>query len=182
MEKSIEGSIDSTSSGDAEARPRQARLDTVPSADFLTTIVLGHDRQMQSQDALDVAIDLAERLRAHLHVVHAIDLDDAPIEPELLDWEEQTRQMLARERAAVAASLSAHSAGWSYHVGHGDPAQLLARVADAHDALMIIIGSRGEGLRASFGRLLTAPVSHRLIQHAKQPVLVVSHPVEPLDA
>lgn len=173
MNDGIGGSHGDTGFVGAEVEPRGTRLDTVASADSLAAIVLGHDSQPQSRAALEVAIDLADRLSAHLHIVHALDLADEPIDPDSSDWEEQTRRMLAKERTEVADALSSHTTGWTYHAGHGEAAHLLARVADEHDALMIVIGSRGEGIRASAGRLLSAPVSHRLIQHARQPVLVV---------
>jgi len=165
--------VDSASVALGSSRSPRALVDGATGASALTSIVLGHDRQPQSQAALAVAIDLACRLSAHLHVVHAIDLSDAPIDPDDADWEAQTKRALATERDEIAASLRGHATGWSYRVGHGDPARLLADTADESEALMIIIGSRGEGLRASVGRLGSAPVSHRLIQHAKQPVLVV---------
>lgn len=168
-----ETTFDNASDALGGSRSPRVLVDGVTEASALTSIVVGHDRQPQSQAALVVAIDLARRLSAHLHVVHAIDLADAPIDPDSADWEAQTKKALANERDEIAASLRDHATGWSYRVGHGDPARLLADTADESDALMIIIGSRGEGLRASVGRLGSAPVSHRLIQHAKQPVLVV---------
>lgn len=143
----------------------------------LASLVVGHDRQGESRDAIDVAIGLATRLSAHLHVVHAVNLSDYPVDPELDDWGERANETLAEERVEVAKALSDHAFGWTYHGGHGDPAKLLMNVADEHDALMIIVGSRGEGWRLILERLLDPPVSHRLIQHAHRPVLVVSHPL-----
>ena len=168
-----ESTVDDRATALRSSQSRQALVGGVAGASALTSIVLGHDRQPQSRAALAVAIDLACRLSAHLHVVHAIDLGDAPIDPDSAYWEADINKALANERDEIAASLRDHATGWSYRVGHGDPARLLADIADESEALMIIIGSRGEGLRASVGRLGTAPVSHRLIQHAKQPVLVV---------
>jgi nucleotide-binding universal stress UspA family protein len=140
------------------------------------TLVLGYDRRPESQDALQVAVDMARRLSAQLHVVHAIDLDDYPIDPESADWDDQARLVLAGERAVVASVLGEHSTGWTYQAGHGDPATFLVAVADEHDAIMIIVGSRGEGWRVSLERLLSPSVSHRLINDCQRPVLVVSHP------
>ena len=64
-------------------------------------------------------------------------------------------------------------------MGRGDPALRLNQVAKEHDALMVIVGSRGEGVRAALGRLIQPAVSHRLIHDARFPVLVVRHPHEP---
>jgi nucleotide-binding universal stress UspA family protein len=52
-------------------------------------LVVGFDRDAVSRAALTVAADLAGRLAARLVVVHVVDLDDYPIDPEAADWEEQ---------------------------------------------------------------------------------------------
>lgn len=53
---------------------------------------------------------------------------------------------------------------------------MLARAADEHDALMIVVGSRGEGLRRALARLAGPSVSHGVIGHQRHPVLVVPLP------
>ena len=68
------------------------------------TLVVGYDRRPESQDALRVAAGLAERMDAELHVVHAVDLTDYPIDPDGFDWEQRARDALDEERAAVARS------------------------------------------------------------------------------
>jgi len=74
----------------------------------------------------------------------------------------------------LRAALAAHRGGWTYQTGRGDPARLLISVADEHDALMIVVGSRGEGLHVFVERLISPSVAHRLIEHSRRPVLVVS--------
>lgn len=54
-----------------------------------TALVLGHARDRASRRALEVAAELAQLLTAHLHVVHGIDLDDYPIDPDASDWKNQ---------------------------------------------------------------------------------------------
>lgn len=115
---------------------------------------------------------------AQLHVVHAVNLADYPIDPDRPDWDEQARRTLGEERAAVAAVLGDHRTGWTYQARHGGPARLLVAVADEHGALMIIVGSRGEGWRVVLERLLAPSASHRLIRRCQRPVLVVSRPLD----
>ncbi|WP_367278900.1 universal stress protein [Pseudonocardia sp.] len=67
-------------------------------------------------------------------------------------------------------------ASWTYHASHGDPVALLAAVAAEHDALMIIVGTRGEGFGAAVARLLGRSVSHGVIGGQHRPVLVVPPP------
>jgi nucleotide-binding universal stress UspA family protein len=128
-----------------------------------------------SQAALQVAGDLARRLKAHLHVVHAIDLGDYPIDPDADEWEESARTVLAKEQDEVRTMLEGHLEGWSYHAAHGRPAELLAAVADEHDALLVVVGSGGQGLTAALGRFMGGSTSHGLIHHCGRPVLVVPH-------
>lgn len=52
----------------------------------------------------------------------------------------------------------------------------LARAAEDHDALLIVVGTRGEGLRAAILRLIEPSVSHRVINRQDRPVLVVPPP------
>jgi nucleotide-binding universal stress UspA family protein len=141
-----------------------------------TTLVVGFDRSPEARAALACAAELGIRLGAHLHVVHAISLDDYPIDPDVGEWEDEARRMLEGERADLTAILSDHPCGWSYLAGRGDPVELLVESADERDALMIVVGTRGEGLRGAVHRLLGPSISHGLIGHAERPVLVVKEP------
>jgi nucleotide-binding universal stress UspA family protein len=143
------------------------------------SMVCGYDKTPESRNALGVAIDLGGRLSAFLHVVHAIDLRDYPIDPDRPDFEEKAAATLAEEERVATGLLRHYPWGWRYLAGRGDPARLLMRVADEHDALMIVIGSKGEGLHVLVERLISPAVSHRLIERAKRPVLIVSHPPAP---
>jgi nucleotide-binding universal stress UspA family protein len=138
-------------------------------------MVLGYDRTPESREAFAVAVDLGSRLSAFLHVVHAIDLRDYPIDPDIPDWEEKASATLAEERNIATELLRHYVWGWNYLAGRGDPARLLMSVADEHDALMIVVGSRGEGLHVLGERLISPAVSHRLIDRSKHSVLVVGH-------
>jgi Universal stress protein family len=59
---------------------------------------------------------------------------------------------------------------WKFEVGIGEPATLLERVAQQHEAEMIVVGSHGH---TATQRLLLGSVSARLVHHADRPVLVV---------
>jgi nucleotide-binding universal stress UspA family protein len=122
---------------------------------------------------LRVAADLARRLGAVVHVVHAISLDDYPVDPDADDWEAQAARALRGQRAEVEAALTAVVSGWSYHAARGDPVKLLCAVAEEQDALMIVVGTRGEGAGAALARLLNRSVSRAVIGRQRRPVLVV---------
>ena len=138
-------------------------------------LVLGYDASPASQNALAVATDLARRLQAQLHVVHAIALTDYPIDPDRADWEAKGTLALAAERETIEVALRYLSTGWTYHEWRGDPARLLCQLADAHDAVMVIVGISHAGRGAGFHRLMTGSVSRRLTSQAHCPVLVVPY-------
>lgn len=143
-------------------------------------LVLGWDRTPASRAALVVAADLAVRLGADLHAVHVADLNDYPVDPELPGWGAEADETLARGRHEVETELGQSRCAWTYHAARGEPVSALTGVADACDALMIVVGTRGEGLNGWIQRLLTASVSHGLIRRQGRPVLVVP-PQRPAD-
>jgi hypothetical protein len=105
---------------------RRVRI-TEPATDRpMASLVLGHSHDPARQEALRVAADLARRMYAHLHVVHAIDLGDYPIDPDALDWEEQAACALAEEHEQVRTALASVPAGWTYHASRGDPVALIS--------------------------------------------------------
>lgn len=140
-----------------------------------TALVVGFDRDDVSRAALDVAADLAARLAARLAVVHVVNLGDYPVSIEAPDWEEQGRRMLAEERRSVEQALAGHRYGYTYEAHYGSPVETLVTVAEAHDALMIVVGRHGSGVSEGLHRLLEGSVSRRLLRAAARPVLVVPH-------
>jgi nucleotide-binding universal stress UspA family protein len=112
-------------------------------------------------------------LGAVVHVVHAISLDDYPVDPDAADWEDQAARELEDQRMEVESALTGVVPGWSYHAARGDPVHLLDAVAEEYDALMIIVGTRGEGAGAALSRLLNRSVSRAVIGRQQRPVLVV---------
>jgi nucleotide-binding universal stress UspA family protein len=137
------------------------------------TLVVGHGQDPSSDRALLTAIDLGRRLGGRLHVVHVIDLHDYPINVDAPDWEERGAAAVAAEQRHVQRLLAGAPVPWTYEARHGDPAKVLGSAADEHDALLIVVGSRGEGLRRALCRLVDPSISHGVIQRQRRPVLVV---------
>ncbi|MFF0545166.1 universal stress protein [Nocardia thailandica] len=150
-----------------------SRTDGPPGPTPATThLVVGYDEH-RGRAALTHAIALAARLDAHLHVVHVVDTYDTPVDPDTDDWEQRTGARAEAERAHACAELAALPGNWSFYTAHGDPARILAAIADDHDAAMIVIGAPRPGLAALVERLVGASVSTRLVHHGHRPVLVV---------
>jgi len=137
-------------------------------------LVLGFDHDAASQTALATAVDLAGRLQAWLTVVHVIDLPDYPANLDAPDWAEYARATLADERHLAEQALRDHPHGWSYEAWYGPRAATLIRVAEAQDALMVIVGRHGHGVGDGLHRLLDGSVSRHLAARCPRPVLVVS--------
>ena len=137
-------------------------------------LVVGYDRAAPSMAALSKAAEIGEQLEAELHVVHAVDLADYPVDPDADDWEEQAAKSLEEDRHKVSDALADYPFGWSYLALRADPAEALNRVADQFEAVMIVVGIRSAGRLRLLERLSGPSVSHRLISHCHRPVLVVS--------
>jgi nucleotide-binding universal stress UspA family protein len=137
------------------------------------TLVVGHSNDPAGDHAVAVAADLGLRLRARLHVVHVVETSDYPADSDAADWEERCLGELSEQRGRVEGLLSETGPDWTYEARRGDPATELARAADERDALLIVVGTRGEGLRVAIPRLIEPSVSHRVIRCQLRPVLVV---------
>ncbi|WP_138760087.1 universal stress protein [Modestobacter altitudinis] len=159
--------------GDLLAGPAVTVAGSGPDAGPRTTLVLGFDRDRASDAALGVAVDLADRLRAHVAVVHVVNLNDFPVDPDAPDWEDQARDALAEERARVERALRGHRYGWSYEAHSGGPVEVLVQVAEDRDAYAIVVGRHGRGVSEGLRRLVDGSVSRRLLSTCGRPVLVV---------
>lgn len=154
--------------------PRLDQVSPSSSAEPGAHLVLGYRQGELGAAVLRTGADIAGRLDATLHVVHVVDLSDYPIDPDAWDWEQQAERTLAAEKRAVEAALAAQPTPWTYHAAHGNPVALLRQVADEYDALMIVVGTRGEGGGSILSRLTGEPsVSHGLVARTHRPVLVV---------
>lgn len=137
-------------------------------------LLVGVDRHPSSHVALDIAAGLATRLRASLKVVHVVDLSDFPIDPDSSDWDTAAEAALEEQRSEVTRALAHFSEAWTFHIRRGDPARVLADMADQSSALMVVIGTGRNGPLASLFRALEGSVAHSLSGHqGRCPLLVV---------
>ena len=137
----------------------------------MSTLVVGHDGSPGGVVALASVFVLAARLGATVEVVHCVTLDDYGVDPDSDDFEAICERNRGIERERIAAAFADAPVSWTYHEGRGDPAQQLADVAAAADALLIVVGATPSGL----GHILSAggSVSKRLLHRQRRPVLVV---------
>jgi len=133
-------------------------------------VLVGFDRHPASHRALQVAIDLAVTIHAQLFVLHVIDLQDYPIDPDSADWDGSAEQTIAQERREAEAMLADSTLEWVFDTARDEPAHALAQAAHDLDVLFIIVGASRRGLGA---RLLHGSVPEALVRKQRKPVLVV---------
>jgi len=138
----------------------------------IRTILLATDLTAASAEASARAIDLAARLGARLLIVNVLEkrrLSGAGSH-ERVDQarSERERHLVTVVRDARAAGVTAEFLLWE-----GDPGGSIAAAAEAEQADLIVVGTRG---RSGAGRMLLGSVSDHVVRHAASPVLVVRPP------
>jgi nucleotide-binding universal stress UspA family protein len=139
-------------------------------------IVVGIDSSKTSLKALRWALAEAKLRGASLQLVHAFP------RPELvgmtmvvtLPSDDELREASAQVLSEALESVGgAGDVPVTTHVGAGGPASVL--VETAHDADLLVIGSRGLG---GFRGMLLGSVTQQVIAHAPCPVVVITPDVE----
>lgn len=108
-------------------------------------LVVGYDGHDRAAGTLRFAAEFATRLNARLLIVHVVDLEDYPVDPDSAFWEEKAVEAVDEERAAAATILDSWDGYWEYVVERGDPAKALIRAAERVSALLIVVGARAGG-------------------------------------
>jgi nucleotide-binding universal stress UspA family protein len=134
-------------------------------------ILLATDGSPNAEGAFEYARDLALRDNAQVILVHAF-----PSVPTYLGkpWNEQAIEKTVAYGKQVADRVAERlrEAGLDVivEVLEGPPADAILRVANVRQCDLIVMGNRGYGDVAS---LLLGSVSHRVVAHARTPVLIV---------
>lgn len=146
----------------------------MPETDPISTIVVGVDGSPQSAAALEWAIGLARATHAEVVAVHALYLPiyagsgyEAAL-PVDEDWRREQEKIFVTE---WCAPLRKSGVSYGTIFRDGQPASVIAEVADSYEADLIVVGRRGRGQVAE---LLLGSVSQDLTHHSLRPVLVVS--------
>ncbi len=140
----------------------------------LRTIVCPTDFSEPSAHALSEAADLAGRMNADLHLVHAWETPvyvypDGP----LVAQPPMGRQLEAELRSALeqqAKTLSARGLRVHTHLAQGRPHEVIAKVAKEVDADLVVLGTHGRG---GIARFLLGSVAERVVRTSEVPVLTV---------
>ena len=166
----------------------------------MNEIVVAYDGSTESDRALVRAAEVAEALTTRLLVVsvtqpipHAVPaLEPAPPGPILvpgatsamgiagadrptegdlgLEHGPSDREIAERQLDRARAKVGERSVEVEYLSEFGDVAERLLEVGSAHDADLLVVGSREHGF---FARLFSAPVDEEVARHADRDVLLV---------
>jgi nucleotide-binding universal stress UspA family protein len=138
-----------------------------------TSIVVGTDGSGSADHALDEAISIALRDGAVLHIVAAFP-DPAVIREQITSSAKTDSVNLAEVADSVLtrAARQAEEKGVraETHARESDPATAILEVADAQDADLIVVGSRG---LSGIQRFLLGSVSQKVSAHARCNVMIV---------
>ena len=137
-------------------------------------IITGIDGSEHSIKAASLAADLAAERKATLELVYAIPPAYFPVEaygPVLVEVDRIQQEEAERTLKKVVAQLQRPGLEIRAEVlNGGSPARLIADRAEAKNAEMIVVGSRGRG---ALSRTFLGSVSSTLLHISKKPVLVV---------
>ena len=137
---------------------------------MVPTIVCGVDGSRNATIALGAAARLADQLHARLVVAHVVQAGAVDAMRSAALGRNVEAELAAGERLLDGVFDGEEGLEAERQVVLGFPADQLADLADAEDAELIVVGSRGRGaLRAAF----LGSVSTDLIGVARCPVLVV---------
>ncbi len=143
----------------------------------IQTILVGIDFSPESTQALKQALQLATRVGAELHLVHALFRPSIPASlaalPKLADaghkLDAELSSRAGEKLQALCAEHSTSSLRMQSAVGHGDAAQVVMDAATQVNADMIVVGTHG---RTGFRRLRLGSVAESVAQQAACSVLV----------
>jgi nucleotide-binding universal stress UspA family protein len=136
-------------------------------------ILVPIDGSEQANRALDSSIALAQMCSSDvkitvLHVNPLLILNEPLIVDNSLyeHMEEEGRHIVS----PAVEKLKAAQIEFSAEIKTGDPASVIYHLADFNHNDLIVMGSRGVGLMSE---ILLGSVSHKVIQHAHCPVMII---------
>jgi nucleotide-binding universal stress UspA family protein len=139
-------------------------------------ILVPLDGSAHAEEALPVARGLAGALKTRVVLVRAIPPLDPALTPDGMAVALFTQDRADAEREArgylerVAATLADAGTGVETTARYGDPAEIIAAVAEEHGAALTILATHG---RTGLDRLLIGSVAERFVRHGTTPVLLV---------
>lgn len=134
-------------------------------------ILVPIDFSANAEQALDYACELAGKLGAKVHLVHAVVSPPSALQVALT---EDIIENIVKEHREALDKLAAARAGRASFgaptVEVGDPRDTIVATAEALSADLIVMGTHG---RRGLSRVMMGSVAEDVIRHAPCPVLAV---------
>jgi nucleotide-binding universal stress UspA family protein len=137
-------------------------------------IIVGYDGSECAKAALSAGLEVGRVYRETVTVAFGYEL--SPVGGEIHDYHLALRELADKRLAEAAQLAAADSRGADYAppvetiVVEQSPAEALVALAEARDARVIVVGTRGQ--RPLHGALLGS-TPHKLLHLSRRPVLVV---------
>jgi len=133
-------------------------------------ILVAYDGSAPARHAYEVALDMAQKYGAEIHVVAVARPPEFAEDVETEAALESAREQLAKKFGELEAQAALLAIKPHLRVVTGHPAEQIVRAAEAHGIELIILGHRGHGV---FERWLLGSVSRTVIAYAHCAVMVV---------
>lgn len=137
------------------------------------TILVSLDLDDLAAVVLDDAVELAARLEARLHVVHAVTPPVIDVEVPSALVQASIDQVIAHERELLDPVVRGHrDAGRlsSVVTETGEPVDVILATADKLGADLIVVGTHG---RRGISRLMLGSVAEQVARRALCPVMLI---------
>lgn len=144
------------------------------------TILVPTDGSETAENAVDHALDLAEKYGAEVHALYVVDVDAMSLSlgAEQVDrlqqgnFDEMVEVKEKADRATGYVADRARERGLQTveHVAGGQPHSVVAEYAENHGVDLVVMGSHG---RSGVKRALLGSVTERTLRSTGVPVLVV---------
>jgi nucleotide-binding universal stress UspA family protein len=132
-------------------------------------IVIATDGSESVSRAVDVALDLATKFDAEVHVLYVVDAGEVESAPERV--REDMREALTEDgEAALEAVATTADRDVVTAIREGNPASVIGEYAREQDADVVATGTRG---RHGENRFLIGSVAERVVRTCPVPVLTV---------
>jgi nucleotide-binding universal stress UspA family protein len=145
------------------------------------SVLLPTDMSAGIDDAVDHAIDAAQRYDAELHVLYVVDAEaysSYPADEYVHEFEglEHALEEAGRDAVqSIAETATDHGVETTTVVRHGVPHEEILEYVETADVGITVVGSKR---RPGEYRRLLGSVAQRVVQMADRPVTVVKSPVE----
>jgi nucleotide-binding universal stress UspA family protein len=145
------------------------------------SILVASDFSECSRAALQAAAEWADRLGACLDLIHVWSIPSFPLPPAFIGDPRANQLLVDHPRQQAERDLErfveqASNAGIFVRkslLEHGDPAEVVSRIAQREGYDLIVIGTHG---RSGLSRLMMGSVAEKIVRLATQPVLSVHAP------